>query len=344
MDIRREPITDRSAWRKADFENDPSYVWQLSDDEVEDIDRALQQAREKGRSVADMRESDFNLPHLGPALKTIQDELENGRGFSVIRGVPVDKYTLDELDPIYFAMVYHLGTPITQDTKGTLIEQVTDRGGSYQSIAVRGYTTRAELTPHCDSGDVVGLLCVRPALSGGLSQISSSMSIYNELLANHPEYLEPLYRGFHYNIRGNGPAGQWEDVTRHRVPVYSYRDGILSCRFNHKAIKTAEQLPGVPPLTELEHAAIDKVAELAVRPDMRVDIAMQAGDIQFLNNHWVLHTRTAYEDHPDPDRKRLLLRSWINVPIGRALDDAFADHYNTGPRQGPPVRELVGQG
>jgi hypothetical protein len=213
-----------------------------------------------------------------------------------------------------------------------------DRGLSYTNIQVRGYMTRAELTPHCDSGDTVGLLSVRPAKSGGLSQIASAMSIHNEILRNHPELLEPLYRGFRHNIRGNGPKGEWENVTRHRVPVFSYHKGRLSSRFNLKAMLTAEELPDVEPLSDLERRAIAKVAELAMRPDLRLDAMLRAGDFQLLNNHMILHTRTAYEDYPEPDRKRFMIRAWVNMPNSRELEDAFADHFNTGPRQSPALK------
>ena len=329
------PVADASAWRAADVDDDACYTKWLQATELDDIDRAVQAVRVAGRPAEDIRgEQDFPLPVLGRTLRRLQAELEHGLGFALLRGLPVDRYDLADQKILVMGLLAHLGAPMCQDTKGTLVEVVTDRGLSYEDHRVRGYMTSAELTPHCDSGDVVGLLCVRRAPSGGASRLCSGTAIHNVLAETTPELLEPLYRGFHHNIRGNGPPGA-EDVTRHRVPVFSHYKGRLSIRYNLKAILTAELLPGVEPLSDLERQAVERVAELALHRDLCLEMTLQPGDVQLLNNHAVLHTRTAYEDHPDPRAKRLLLRVWVNLPNGRPLEDAFADHFNTGPRQPP---------
>ena len=333
------PVRDASAWFGSDPRTEQAGVAVLDPAEVADLDRAVAELRAADVPAESLREqADFPLPRLGRRLKALQEELEDGRGFAVLRGVPVARYPYEDLKRVLLGLLVHLGTPLAQDTKGTLVEDVLDKGLSYSNIQVRGYMTRAELTPHCDSGDTVGLLCVRPAKSGGISQITSAMSIYNEILHNHRELLEPLYRGFRHNIRGNGPVGEWENVTRHRVPVFSYYHGRLSSRFNLKAMLTAADLPDVEPLTDVERRAIEKVAELAMRPDLRLDLKLRAGDVQLLNNHMILHTRTAFEDHPEPERKRFMIRSWVNMPNSRPLEDGFADHFNTGPRQPPALK------
>jgi alpha-ketoglutarate-dependent taurine dioxygenase len=184
---------------------------------------------------------------------------------------------------------------------------------------------------------------VRQAKSGGVNTLASSMAIYNELLARHPEYLEALYNGFHYNIRGSGPPVKYRDMTAHRVPAYSYYQGKLSCRFNQKAILTSEQLPGAPPLTRMEKDAVNELAELSMRPDLSYEVLLEPGDLLLLSNHSVFHNRDAFEDWDEPARKRLLLRKWINIPNARELTWEFADHYNTGPRQGPYVERAPGR-
>ena len=170
-----------------------------------------------------------------------------------------------------------------------------------------------------------------------MNNISCSMAVYNELLEHYPEYLEPLDRGFYYNSRGNGPLGEFRDVTSHRVPVFSFHKGKLSCRYNQKAILTAAELPGVPPLSGIEKDAINCVAELAMRDDIRFDVILEAGDLAFLNNNTVLHNRDHFVDFAEEERKRLLLRQWINLDHARELTFDFADHYNTGPRRGPAI-------
>ncbi len=331
------PVEGLCAWRPAELVDETRYSTVLAPADVEEIDQAVRAASAAGMRAEDLEsEQDFLLPRFGRLLRRLRSDLEDGLGFCVLRGLPVDRYDVEELRLLIMGLLRHVGTPMRQDTKGTLIEAVTDRGLSYDDHRVRGYMTRAELTPHCDSGDVVGLLCVRQARMGGASRIASGASIYNALAAKTPEILEILFRGFRHNIRGNGPPGD-DDVTRHRVPVFCSRDGRISIRYNFRAMMTAEQLPGVEPLSEPERRAIARVAELALDPDLCLEIMLRPGDLQLLDNHAVLHTRTAFEDHPDPRARRLMLRIWVNLPDGRALDDDFADHFNTGPRQPPPL-------
>jgi hypothetical protein len=336
-EILRQPVRDRSAWRRDDLIADRSWLYELNAAEIADIEHALSVAKQRRVPASQLRKADFPLSALGLTLSRITDELENGRGLVVLRGFPVGNHEIGDNELITGGISAHFGELIVQNTKGTMIDHVSDRGLSYDNVAVRGYTTNAELTPHCDSGDIIALLCIQAAKTGGVNGLSSSMSIYNEILRTHPEYLEDLYEGFHYNLRGSGPPGDGLNVTQHRVPTYSYHKGKLSCRFNQKAIKTAEEIAGITPLTQKQKAAIECVSELAKSPELRFDVRLEPGDLLLLNNHVVFHTRTAFTDHDDPAKKRLLLRVWINIDKPRELTAAFADHYNTGPRQGPYV-------
>lgn len=330
-------VTDGTIWYARDLQENTSWLHAIAAEHQQEILEALEYAKEQGCTVASIKKENFPLPTLGGLLSQMQYELDKGYGFSVIRNVPIAGLRIEDIELLYSGITAHFGEKFNQDTKNTLIDHVADRGGDYTDISVRGYTTNAQLTPHCDSGDLVVLLCVRPAKEGGLNNISCTMAVYNEIVENHPEYLEPLYKGFHYNIRGNGPLGKYKDITAHRVPVFSYYDNMLSCRYNQKAILTAEELPGVEKLTQLEKDAINYVTELAMRDDIRFDVHLEAGDIAFLNNNTVLHNRGSFRDYDEPEKKRLLLRQWVNLENARALEDEFADHYNTGPRRGPAI-------
>jgi len=340
-EILKTKVTDGTIWYVDDMQDNDAWLHPIAEEHQQEILAALSIAKAKGCTVATITKQDFPLPHLGDLFSQMQYELDKGYGFSVIRGVPIEGLSIEDIELLYSGITAHFGEKFNQDTKGTLIDHVMDRGGDYTNIAVRGYTTNAQLTPHCDSGDLVVLLCVRPAKQGGLNNISCTMAVYNELVESHPEYLEPLYRGFHYNIRGNGPLGKFQDITAHKVPVFSFYQNMLSCRYNQKAILTAEKLPGVEPLTDLEKDAINYVTTLAMRDDIRFDVHLEAGDIAFLNNNTVLHNRDSFIDHDEPERKRLLLRQWVNLENARELTDEFADHYNTGPRRGPAIHPEV---
>ena len=273
-------------------------------------------------------------------MAEILEELEVGRGFVLLRGIPVERYDEASLYRLYWGIAVHLGDLISQNAKGDLIGRVEDIGVDIQAHNARGYTTNAALHPHNDSADIVGLLCVRQAKQGGQNIIASAMSIYNEILANHPEYLEVLYDGFHYDVRGEGVTGKDDEVTHNRVPVFSHFDGRLSCRYNERAIKTAARKMQQA-LSEIELAAVDAVSKLTLDPQMRFDCPLQPGDLQLLNNHMVLHARGDFIDWPQVERRRLLLRLWVNrrEGEGRELAPEFAARYNTGHRQGVAISQ-----
>ena len=272
---------------------------------------------------------------LAPLADEILTVLEDGRGFVLLRGVPVNGLDDAALYALYRRLGDRLGTAITQNRNGDEIVEITDRGAKY-GPGVRGYTTRAHLMPHCDATDVVALLCVNAARKGGESCIASAMTIFNEILAHHPDYLEVLASGFHHNMRGEGVTGDPNEVTRNAIPVFSDFAGKLSCHFNRRLILQGAEKTGreLPPATV---AALDCVNDLALRDDIRFDMEFQPGDVQLLNNHLILHSRRDYEDHPDPALKRRLLRLWLNVPNGRPLAPEYADRTNGGPRGGMPV-------
>jgi len=179
---------------------------------------------------------------------------------------------------------------------------------------------------------------VRQAKEGGQGTMASSMAIYNAILEHHPEWIDLLYRGFHYDVRGEGVTGNAKEVTRHRVPVYSYFDTRLPCRYNKRAIDTAAEKIGQPP-TDPKQPAARQIAPLTLHPTMRLDFETRPGDLQLLNHHMVLHARSNFTDWPERDRRRLLLRLWLNRRDGegRALAPDFANRYNTGARQGDAV-------
>jgi hypothetical protein len=336
---RLRPVVDGSAWSGDELAADRSWVYELDASMSEECERALEHVRNVRERPARLEPEQFPVPSAGAWFESVLRELEHGRGLALVHGVPVADRPFAECELLFAGLTAHLGSSIPQDTHGTLIDHVADRGLSYDQISVRGYTTNAQLTPHCDSGDLVALLCISPARRGGVNTVCSSLAVYNEILEHDPELLEPLFRGFHYNIRGNGPPGPSRDLTGHRVPVFSWHAGRLSCRFNEKAILTSEQLPGAPALSELEKRAVDTVARLAMEPRFSVEVPLRAGDLLLLCNHTVFHNRTSFED--GEQSRRLLLRQWINVRRGRPLTWAFGDHYNTGIRQGPHVDRPV---
>ncbi|MCP5153044.1 MAG: TauD/TfdA family dioxygenase [Ectothiorhodospiraceae bacterium] len=322
-------IEDSCAWRGPEIRGDSRWMRRFDDAELAELARAVDAVR--GARPFEFGAVDFPLPTLGPALRAIARDLESGLGLVHLRGLDLDGLSTDDIDRLYAGIGCHLGHVITQNTRGDRIGRVTDRGTDYSQAAQRGHTSNGEILPHCDTADVVGLLCVHPAMRGGESKVASAVTVYNEIAARHPEYLPVLHRGFRINLAGKGPSGDPEECSNHVIPVFSHFAGRLSCRYNKKQIEDAARILGHT-LSPLEQAAIAAVGDIAMRDDVRLDMDFRRGDIQLLNNHALLHARGAYDDGPDPERRRLLLRMWINIPESRPLAPEFADRLNTGPR------------
>ena len=338
MDILRSPVTDKSAWVADDHRHHRSWLHELTDADLAELDGALAGVKTRGLTPPKFGRDDFRIPRFGAKLAELRDELNHGRGFFVIRGMPVDRYPLDDIKAMYWGIGTHMGNPVLQNKKGDLVSHVEDRGDDYSQHNVRLYSTAAAANPHNDPSDVVGLLCVRTAPSGGTSMIASATAIYNRMVETHPEYLEILARGFPHAVRGEGVTRSTGEVTP-PIPVYSYFEGKISCCLNSKSSATARELEDNP-LTPEEIEAIRAVEDLVEDPAFCLTMDFRPGDIQFLNNYVILHTRTAFQDGREPGERRLLLRLWLNLREGRRLAPGFGDRFNNGSRGGVPARAV----
>jgi len=324
------------AWTRQEMEVDSSWIWPFQKEHVEEIDAALRRSKEKGLGVFEATKEDFPLPTFALVLDALLDELEHGRGVVLMRGFPVERYSIEDLRRLYWGMGTHMGTAESQNIDGELMQDVADKGFDYTKTEHRGSMTSAKLRPHCDITDVVGLLCVRPAREGGKSTLCSSSTVYNELFDRHPEYLSAVHGGFRFDLDGKGPTGNPKEVTN-PLPIYSWCEGQVSCRYNQKAIEEGAAKIAQP-LTDLQQGAVSFIGDTAIRPDIQFEMDFRPGDIQWLNNYVILHSRTEYVDHSEADRKRLLLRLWLNHPKARPLHDDFANKALMGPRKGVKKR------
>ncbi|MCG8546788.1 MAG: TauD/TfdA family dioxygenase [Alphaproteobacteria bacterium] len=327
------PATGPAAWRTADFEQDSSWLHAFTESDITEIETALETALATGKPVAALTRDDFPLPTVAAKIAAAVDEVETGRGFVLLRGIRLPNYSREEAAAIFWGMGQYIGTSLSQNPQGALLHAIEDIGNDYAGNNVRGHSTNARLRPHVDPCDIVGLFCIHPAKSGGLSTISSALTVYNEILTHHPEYLDPLCQGFRIDYAGKGPSDAPDLTSPQRIPVFSIYDGAFSCYYNAKQFERGAEKIGRP-LSDREHAAIMCIEEIALRPDVQFNMGFQTGDIQLINNYTVLHSRTEYEDWPETQRKRVLLRQWWNVPQGRPLLPAVADRLGTGPRGG----------
>jgi hypothetical protein len=325
--IHMDVVRHKSAWYGKDLRDDPSWLVHLSAQDRTEIAAAVRGVKARGLALAEVGRGNFPLPTLGEKLADYLEEIRTGRGFVVLRGLNAADYSDDEVGLIFWGIGAYLGTPVTQNPRGDLLGHVYDHGRRYGDIDVRGYETNAHLPFHSDGCDLVGLLCLRRAKSGGLSSIVSSVTLHNEILRQHPAYLVPLYNGFHY-IRREAALTD-APVTPHRVPVFGAKDGFISARLIRNQINAACEKTGTP-LAPLERAALDFLDSLAHDRDIHLDMDLQVGDMQLCNNYTILHSRTGFEDYPDPERRRHMIRLWLTFRERRPLADGFAAHNGYG--------------
>jgi alpha-ketoglutarate-dependent taurine dioxygenase len=330
------PITGPSVWSAQEMIRTDDWIVRLSAEDVTEIEHAHALAKRNRRTGYVIDRTDFPLPHLSRKIDSWIDEIENGRGFLVVRGFPAKMSDEASLYDSYWGLGQHLGEAIIQNYEGRRINEVRSRGHSYDAVNIRAYATASHLGFHNDPSDLTCLLCVRQAKSGGLSRIASAAAIYNDIVVDHPEFLTPLCRGFHHDVRGEGPTGKLDEVTEIAIPVFSHFAGKLSCCLNAKAIATAREKMGGT-LSSLEEEALAYIDERAMESDLRFEFMLEPGDILMMNNYTVLHARTAFEDWETPERQRLLLRLWLNLYSGRPLADNFTGRFNTGHRGGAVI-------
>jgi hypothetical protein len=328
--IHSEIVNHPSAWYGRDLAGDQSWMIHLDDQDLREIAAAVRNVRAHGLSLGEVGRSSFHLPVLSVKLEEWLKEIRDGRGFVVVRGLNAAEYSDEDIGLIFWGIGSYLGVPVTQNPRGDLLGHVYDHGRHYGDLDVRGYETNAHLPFHSDSCELVGLLCLRRAKSGGLSSIVSSVTIHNEILRQHPEHLLPLYRGFHYIKR---EAALTDDpVTAHRLPVFGAKDGYVSARLVRNQINAACQKIGKD-LEPLEKAALDFLDELAYDPAIHLDMDLHVGDMQLCNNRTILHSRTGFEDYPEPHRRRHMIRLWLAFREPRPLAQGFPSQNGYGQNQ-----------
>jgi hypothetical protein len=218
---------------------------------------------------------------------------------------------------------------------GHILGHVKDRGGDYAKPTHRGYQTAARLPYHCDASDVVGLLCLQPSKEGGKSSLVSSWALYNEMLSRHPDLLPELVQPAFRDRRGEVPEGAdpW-----YAVPIFNpMPDGGLVASYVRSAMRKAQRFPEVPRTTPALEAACDALDVLAEDPAIHLDMDFQRGDIQFVSNHWIMHSRTAFEDFPEPEHRRHLYRLWLACPDGPALPEVYTRAWQGATQTGRPA-------
>lgn len=304
------PITGPTAWTGAELARSEEWIHRLSPEEVEAAIRIGTEACATGRRASELTSKDLSLGALGPPVRRWRAELQRGRGFVLVRGLPLDRLSAEEAAAVYWAIGLGLGTPVPQNVQGELLTDIRDTGADPDDPSTRLYKTRAEQDFHTDGADIIGLLCLATSRSGGASRIVSSVSVYNQILRRRPELAPVLFEDFYWHYF----EPTMEKPVHFVRPICARRGGRLNTSFIPWYIRRAQELPGVPPLSSAQAQAIEAVEQAANDPALSLDMEFRPGDIQLLKNSVILHKRTAYEDWDEPQRKRHLMRLWLAAP------------------------------
>ncbi|MBN8892816.1 MAG: TauD/TfdA family dioxygenase [Rhodospirillales bacterium] len=323
-------LTGRVVWYGAELAASGDWIRTLDAGNCAEIDAALACLERKSAPFLGFSRADFPLHRTAALLAEIGAELEDGRGMVRLRGLPVERYSEDQLRRIFWGIGRYLGTAVYQNATGEIMGEVRDETrlesktyaptaeGQVASARARSRST-GPLRWHTDRCDVIALMCVRNAQAGGVSKLASIATIHNEILRRRPDLLALLCQDY-WRARPVDEDGRSPDRV-FAMPVFGFRDGRITSQYSRTYVEQAQEVPGVPKLSAAQNEALDLLAEVA--EEVCLHSPFEAGDIQLLNNHVVYHGRTAYQDDPTTRQERLLFRLWLATPNSRPLPAGF---------------------
>jgi hypothetical protein len=315
-----------AAWRGPDMASRSDWIEPLSAEDVAEIEAAARPLADGDADIAAIRAADFPLPTLAPRLARMRAEVLDGRGFVLLRGLPVQHWPLRLAATAFYGLGMHFGHGVSQNAQGHVLGHVRDLGLRSDDPAVRIYQTAERQTFHTDSADIVGLLCLQTAREGGDSALVSSSTLWNELRRRRPDLARLLLEPIATDRRGEVAPGTLPFFT---IPVFNWHAGLMSAIYQRQYIDSAQRFADAPRLTPAHLEALDLLDALTDDPALHFLMRLEPGDIQLVHNHTLLHDRTAFVDWPEPARRRHLLRLWLAPDDARPLPPAFAQRYGS---------------
>jgi hypothetical protein len=323
------PIAGANVWHGKDLVRSARWQRRLTSAQLAEIDAALAAATARGLSWETAVAEEFALPGLAPLVDDVCEELENGSGLLLLRGIDVGRYTQNELKLLYAGFCRQLGTLVYSNRGGEIMREIRDVGADvglrYGELPADGEAPKflssysrtlsnQGLRYHTDRCDVVALFCIRQAMAGGLSRLCSSPAVHNAMLERRPDLCAALYEDVWRSRFGEEDEG---DTLAYPLPVWGVRGGKFTSHYSRTFVEAAQRRPEIPRVTPAQWEALDMLSDLA--DELALEMSFAPGDIQFVNNHVIYHARTAFEDDAAAGRDRLLLRLWMAMPNSRAL-------------------------
>ena len=322
-------IEDPANWTGEQMMARSDWLYKLDESEIDCFDELIESTKTRiGGDPDKLRELDETCLDLGGfaiRLENIKQQLFSGCGLALIDRFPVDRWSRLDTAIVYWTIGRHIGTAVSNNPEGDLIAHVTDKGRDYDDPTARGYQTRADMYFHTDQCDLMSLLCLHAARSGGETRIASSIAIHNEMIARRPDLVDVLAQPFYMTRHSEKRPGQkdW-----YRVPAFNYFGGFLSTVAGGKHLEKGHALPDTPDISEIQKEAIELFGTIGERVYMALNF--EPGQMALANNYTCIHRRTAYEEWPDRPRRELW-RLWLRVPEMRPIPRAF-ENLNKGVR------------
>ena len=316
----------RSAWRVDDLKADRSWEFQLNDTHRSNMVEAVSKAFDPDRSFFDYKREEFDF---GPALDVISGairEAYHGRGVAWLHGLPRDGLSEQEFAVMNWGIGLHFGVARPQGKASHYMSAVRNVGTDYRASNGRGYSSNSKLDFHADGTDIVSLSCFNKAKSGGQSMMSSSVAAYQVLCDERPDLAEVAEQDFFFRRQKEETP---DEQAFYGQPLYDMCDGRLFGKWNRNRVRSAQDIPGVPRLTTEQYELMDMLDDILSRPELMYTIYLEPGDVQFLNNHVMLHSRTDYVDHDAPEERRLLQRLWLAPPDSIPLPQSWGEFFRS---------------
>jgi len=320
--LRMTPVEGPAAWKSTDASiKDGSYKTLVTEEHIAEIDAALEATASK-EELSIIKEDLPTMPHIARLFEGIQGDLEGGRGFAMLGGLPVERWGLEKTSRALWIIGLHLGAAEPQDKAGSLIHHVKDTGAKFENgNNVRYFQTNIAIPFHTDGSDALAFICFSKGRSGGLSRLASAVTGFNEVLRRRPDLAQVLQENFHFDARGQHPTGALCQVH----PLYSFHNGHLNLIHKIPYIMSAQSLDGVPKLTAAQQEALDFLDTVLNEKEHVIEFESEPGDIQFASNHTVVHGRTAFEDDGGSASKRHFLRLWVTLPNGHETPPHYVE-------------------
>ena len=315
-------------WLVEDLKNNKNWLFNLEPKDREDIANATKASLLSGKKLYDICYKDFPLNNLSSKFSKIQNQLEGGLGFVLLRNLPVENFNDEEVKFMLWGLGQYIGYPEVQDKAGSLIHVVTDTGSSVNKTDnIRGFQTNEELQFHTDGADVFALLCLRNAKSGGLSKLVSSVAVFNEIEKTRPDLSEVLQEDFYFDARAQNP----NDDKFQKVPIFVKHNNLVSALHKRRYIETAQRFSDVPELTLKQIEALNLIDKLCNNKKFCFSLKLKPGDLEIASNATTFHSRENYEDYSDPSKKRCMLRLWLSLFNARPLPEIYKNTREWGP-------------